>query len=277
MLPPIPASSVVVVIESAVPCASESCTGRKFDRNLPQPPFCDLPPRAWADFRSEMQTLVGEYQSEGQAGLAYVCVPFAMLLFHPAFGPVGRLLAARLGYGPAIALLFLVFALAFASGLSLTFNRRKANELVDQRIRALCQRASTAATHFALHTRYTQPCKPNRVQTYRALVVSPGGGMPENPPHIITIGSRTSSTQGAVTQGLPVAVASAVTPEQPRMSVTCPANLGAGDTLQITSPAGQTLNVQIPPGVQAGDAFEVVLPAAAQPVVATVVTATIAS
>jgi len=51
-----------------------------------------------------------------------------------------------------------------------------------------------------------------------------------------------------------------IVPQQQLMQVTCPAGVGPGGVVAITTPSGQQCQVQVPAGVQTGQVFQVSLP-----------------
>ena len=129
---------------------------------------------------------------------------------------------------------------------------KTANEAVDRKIQALCERYSDGAFTLQYVTMRTGVCA-DKGLPYRSLWVSPGGG---------------GGTMGQPMVGQ--AVAQAVVPQAgTQMAVTCPPGCGAGDTVAIATPSGQQVQVQIPAGVVAGQVFNVQLPAA-PPVVSAV-------
>jgi hypothetical protein len=41
------------------------------------------------------------------------------------------------------------------------------------------------------------------------------------------------------------------------MTIVCPEGVGPGDTLEVTTPAGQEVGVPVPDGMQPGEEFEI--------------------
>ena len=41
------------------------------------------------------------------------------------------------------------------------------------------------------------------------------------------------------------------------MTIVCPEGVGPGDTLEVTTPAGQEVDVPVPDGIQPGEEFEI--------------------
>ena len=163
-VPPPPAGSVVVVIESAESCSMEPCTGRKFDANLQQPPFVDIPTQAWQQFIDETARLVKTYKSEGLSNLLLLLAAVIFVGTHPLF-PLGRDI---IGIGTSLPILMVgTFGCIFGMILLRT-SLRKQNMEVDRRITELCERISSPNFYITFQTMFTMPCKPKHARTVRA-------------------------------------------------------------------------------------------------------------
>ena len=222
------------------------CKNRIWDDNMPKPPAAaGWTESRWRSFAAEMGELVRTYKRDGYAGYALLLIPLGIVTLLVSFVIPDMIMRG------VIHVPFIILSLVLCFGLSGWL--KPANEAVDRKIEALCQRYSDGAVTLQYVTMYTGVCKPKGTLTYRSLWVSPGGG---------------GGTMGQAMVRQPVA--QAVVPQAGTlMAVTCPPGCGAGDTVAIATPSGQQVQVQIPTGVVAGQVFNVQLPAA-PPVVSAV-------
>ena len=114
---------------------------------------------------------------------------------------------------------------------------RSTNQGIDKKIHALCNESSDASVTLTYATQYTDPCKPKRTKTYRAVYIC-----------------RALETTSSTTVGVPQA-----------FTVSCPAGSKPGDAVQIMTPSGP-MQVTIPAGITQGMTFQVQQPAAGLPV-----------
>ena len=228
-------------------CSCVPCKNRIWDDNMPKPPAAaGWTESRWRSFAAEMGELVRTYKRDGYAGYACLLIPLGLVVLL-----VGFLFPDPPTIMHFIHVPFIILSLVLCCGLGGWM--KTANEAVDRKIQALCQRYSDGAVTLQYVTMYTGLCTPKGTMPYRSLWVSPGGG---------------GGTMGQPMVGQPVA--QAVVPQAgTQMAVTCPPGCGAGDTVAIATPSGQQVQVQIPTGVVAGQVFNVQLPAA-PPVVSAV-------
>ena len=227
-------------------CTCVANRGRIWDDNMPKPPAAaGWTESRWRSFAAEMGELVRTYKRDGKVGYACLLVPLGLVVLL-----VGFLFPDPPKIMHVIHVPFIILSLVLCVGLGGWM--KTANEAVDRKIQALCERYSDGAVTLQYVTMCTGLCA-DKGLPYRSLWVSPGGG---------------GGTMGQPMVGQPVA--QAVVPQAgTQMAVTCPPGCGAGDTVAIATPSGQQVQVQIPTGVVAGQVFNVQLPAA-PPVVSAV-------
>lgn len=86
-----PAGAFIFEIESDQCCTCEPCTGRKWDDNMQKPAHASMSPSEWENFVGSMGKLVRSYRKEARSVLPMIiCIFAAIILFHPAFGVLGR-------------------------------------------------------------------------------------------------------------------------------------------------------------------------------------------
>ena len=86
-----PPGSTVFVIESDECCTNQTCKGRSWDPNMPQPPFVSLSSSEWINFVETMGGKVRSYKKDGYGLIAILLGVFlGTALFHPVIGVAGR-------------------------------------------------------------------------------------------------------------------------------------------------------------------------------------------
>lgn len=278
-VPPYPRGSVVCVIESGEPCNNETCPcqGREWDVAMRKPAFVDLSAGEWEHFVTTMDTLVRRFKPEGVAAFGLLGILVGIVFFHPSIG-VLKSAFPTFTIGLMLMMAFTIGGIVvMVSGQA---SMRKANMAIDEEINALCQRTSTSQCTFNYVHLFTQTCKPKGARTYRAVVITPGGGgMSLNLGAMGMVGGgipmgmmangvpAPGVVPGApVSTGVPVAQAQvAPVAHTTVMRVTCPPQSRAGDQIQIIGPSGTPLQVTVPNGIAGGEAFDVQVPAAAPP------------
>ena len=86
-----PPGSTVFVIESDECCTNQTCKGRSWDPNMPQPPFVSLSSSEWINFVETMGGKVRRYKKDGYGLIAILLGVFlGTALFHPVIGVAGR-------------------------------------------------------------------------------------------------------------------------------------------------------------------------------------------
>tara|TARA_B110001452_G_scaffold256882_1_gene250621 strand:+ start:77 stop:955 length:879 start_codon:yes stop_codon:yes gene_type:complete len=254
--PIISARSAVVVIESDECCTMEPCTGRHWDRSLEKPDFVDMSQAEWSSFVSTMHHHVRSYKAEGWAMCILLLIPIGMILnglVRECDEETGRC-EAVLPFGSMG--FFLLSIVLFILG-STSF--RKVNMAIDSRIEELCSHHTSPSASFTYVTRWTGVCKPKHARTYRALVISPNtraSGRRAVAP--IPFGSPQGGSSAPIATGVAIAMPPAMT----RVRVVCPAGKRQGDSISVTAPSGTEFTVVVPDGVQAGQPFDVDVPAA---------------
>ena len=241
--PPPPGTVVIDIQPSAACCAEKSWHPMRKPVSA-----AAMPEQRWQEFSSRMGELVSQFKQDQKALFGLLFIPIGLIVLL-ALQPQGRGESEdRSVIWDIIHVPFMFLAVGVTLGFSMTM--RSQNEQIDHKIEQLCREFSDATVTLQYMTMFTGQCKPKGAREWRALWVSPGGG-----------GMQAMGMQ-SVPMGMPqMAQAVPMQSAAVTMQVTCPAESGAGDQIQINTPSGPMM-VVVPAGVRAGMPFEVNVPAA---------------
>ena len=235
-----PPGSHIITIEGSGDCSGESCRPRKWDPLVPQPAQASAwSAQRWMDFVNQMGALVRKYKPDG----LLVFVMLILLIGTMAGIYLPLITSSGGGRGPQSFIYLGAIAIPVVF-VGLGGALKTANQKVDAQIEQLCRSFSDGSVTVHFNTQFTGLCKPKHSRTVREVYI-------------------TAASAGVAAVGQPMAQ-----PMAQMMQVTCPAGSKAGDSVQISTPAG-AMQVIIPQGVSAGQTFSVQV-AAPQPVVAVV-------